>query len=65
MDDEVILGFLDMALQHLQPGVAHPAECPFMLGVVVIITGSVDSGGSLYSFSLALTRVLPMGLAFL
>ena len=36
---EVTLSFLDMALQHLQPGVALPAECPPRLGVMGIVIG--------------------------
>ncbi len=60
----MILVFLDIALQHLQLGMAQPAECPWKFGVVVIITFSVDSCGSLHSLSLALTSVLPMDLFF-
>lgn len=40
---EITLTFLDIALQHLQPGVAQPAECPSRLGVMGIL---ICPGGS-------------------
>lgn len=54
---DVTLSFLDICRQHLQPGVAHPADCPVRFGVMLILTGSVDLGGSLACFSFARTKV--------
>ena len=42
---KVTLCFLDMTLQHLQPGVAQPAECLSRFGVAGIVMLLVDSGG--------------------
>ncbi len=43
------LSFLDIALQHLQPVVAQPAECPSILGVTGMRISVCDSGGSVQS----------------
>ena len=52
---EVILHFLDMIMQHLQLGVPQGIELPSPDFVALITIGSVDTGGSRYCFSLALT----------
>ena len=57
--------FLDMDLQHLQPGVAHPPELPVRSGVLCMAIFSVDLGGSVTSFSFALTSLLPIVLDLL
>ena len=46
-----------MAVQHLQPWLAHPAECPPKSGVIGMVMFVVDLGGSAQFFSFALTRV--------
>ena len=53
-----------MTGQHLQPGMAQPAECPSRLAVKGILIVSVDLGGSIQSLSLALTRCLAMFAVF-
>ncbi len=50
--------------QHLQPGMPQPAECPSRLAVIGMVIASVDLGGSVQSFSLALTKCLPIDLVF-
>ena len=62
---DVILTFLDMTGQHLQPEVAQPADLPSRLGVVLMITGSASWGGSLQSDSFALTNLFLRLHAFL
>ena len=62
---EIILVFLDIILQHLQPMLAHPAECPSRLGVTVIFIGVVDFIGSVQFFNFALTSFCLRLLAFL
>ena len=52
-----------MTLQHLQPLLAHPAECPPRSGVIGIVIHLSDCGGSVQFFSLALTIVCLMFLA--
>lgn len=64
-EEEVTLIFLDMALQHLRPGVAHPAECPCrecVMGILILVE---DLGGSGQSLSLARTMNLERFFAFL
>ncbi len=53
-----------MTGQHLQPGMAQPAECPSRLAVNGILIGSVDCWGSVQSLSLALTKCLAMLFVF-
>ena len=53
-----------MTLQHLQPGVAQPAERQSRVGVIGITIGASDLGGSLLFLSLALTNFLPKLLVF-
>ncbi len=40
----MILTFLDMTAQHLQPGMAQPAECPSRFGVIGMIICVSDVG---------------------
>ena len=63
-DEDMILGFFDMVGQHLQFGLLHPAEWLFILGVVGMVMGCSDSGGSSVFFSLALVRVFARFLFF-
>lgn len=57
---EVTLHFVEMAEQHLQPGVPQGAELPSPGLVVLISIGSFNMGGFGYCFSLALTSFLAM-----
>ena len=52
----MILVFLDIFLQHLQPAIAKPAEWPCRLGVIFILKGRVEGTGSGHCLNLALTR---------
>ncbi len=60
----MILTFLDMTAQHLQPGMAQPAECPSRFGVIGMIICVSDVGGSMQFLSLALTNLFLSVLVF-
>lgn len=67
VQEDVTLVFLDMVEQHLQLqlGLLHPAECPFRLGVILMVTGSVDASGYSVFRNFALTKLFARVLVFL
>ena len=52
---EVTLHCLEIIVQHLHPRVLQGIELPSLVVVTSIVIGLVDSGGSGYCFSFALT----------
>ena len=63
--EEVILIFLDIFLQHLQPAIAQPAQWPCRLGVIFILNGRVEGTVSGHCLSLAMTSEFAKHLDFL